>query len=371
MTPIPQKPYSKGKSGSFFQQRLPSVFILYNPLPLAVLLLIVGLVCIAIGITEVICSSRAKSVDLRYDNINNYGFQMSDSDIYSHKFTFKGMTYSMGETTYVSFELKDSLVAPILLLYRLTNFHQNYRMYFSSKDPYQLDGRNRKIDSDCKPFKYPGEFQGDEQDGYYSPCGSIAWSFFNDSFTLYKLSESFDGSNIPSDSTLICNGAAFDASGNSLLDSNLCSKKGIAISSTQYGYKQPSTSRKHGGSVWKAGGVADSTDVYLQHGYYYEEPGHVIPDPTDEDFILWSTSAFLPDFKNVYRFINTDLEAGHYVFVITELFSYPGEKHIVLETRNFFGSSHLLVAIFTLVLGSCSFLSSLAMILLRYPFATQ
>eukprot|EP00796_Vickermania_ingenoplastis_P013353 gene13353-9185_t len=370
---LPRKPYSKGWLGAFQQQKVKSTYVLYTPIPTAVLILAIALCCIPLGVVEIVYSKRAKIIQYRYDSINHYAFEMSEGSSHAHSFMFNGQTYSMGSTTFLKFELKETLAAPVLLMYHLKGFHQNYRNYLISKDAEQLYGRSTKIISDCRPFKYPGEFQGDTVEGYYSPCGSIAWSLFNDSFALYRLaSNSFDGSTIPADSVLICDGAQFDEDGNSLLqDTNKCTKKGIALESSVFSIREPSTDTDNSGPIWMAGGNPSSDDPFLKGGFYYKEPGHLIPAAVDEDFIVWSESALLPDFYNIYRVIHADLEAGHYLFDITELYQFPGEKHVALATRNWLGGNHLALGIITLVLGGLAFISSLVIVLLRYPFATQ
>lgn len=368
-TGIPPKPYSKGRFNAFRQQKIPSIFVVHSPFPVAFLFLLTAILCIPIGILEVAYSRRTTNLDFRYDNINNYVFKMEESSSLPHTFLFSGSTYSMGVRTFLLIELKDTIVAPSVLKYRLKGFHQNFRSFFISKDEYQLYGKGSALTKDCDPFRFPGYISGDIQDGYYSPCGSIAWSMFNDSFKLYKLEKgTFSGSEVPADATLICDGSAFDGKGNSLSTINKCSKDGIALPSVLYGYKEPSLSTVYSGPIWKSGGDSTSSNPYNKEGYYYNEPGHQIPDPLDIDFILWSSSAYIPDFTNAYRILNVDLEAGEYLFEITELFSFPGEKHIILSTNNWIGSFSSDVGGVTLAVGCFSLVAAILVAVVRYPF---
>ena len=81
----------------------------------------------------------------------------------------------------IQFYIPDRLKPPVLLYYQLTNFYQNHRRYVKSFDQQQLQGhaRNTKdIDgSDCDPLKL-----GEDNKPYY-PCGLIANSKFNDTFS--------------------------------------------------------------------------------------------------------------------------------------------------------------------------------------------
>ena len=79
------------------------------------------------------------------------------------------------------FNIPRDLEAPVLLYYRLTNFYQNHRRYVKSLDSDQLKGEAVKNSSlgACDPL--------DTKDGKpYYPCGLIANSVFNDTFTNPK-----------------------------------------------------------------------------------------------------------------------------------------------------------------------------------------
>lgn len=370
-TGIPPKPYSKGNFNAFRQQNIKSVFVVYSPLPVICVLLFTAALCLLIGIVEIVYARRARLYDFRYDNISHYTFTMENTSSLPHTFSFDGKTYSMGKQTFLLIELTETVAAPVLLRYRLKGFYQSFRNFYVSKDEYQLFGEDKILNSDCKPFRYPGEVVGDIQPGYYAPCGSMAWSLFNDSFKLYKVAKgSFTGSEVPSDATIICDGSAFGSEGISLTADNQCSKDNIALPSLVSRYKAPSSTSLNSGPIWSAGGNSSSSDPYNKEGYYYGEPGHLIPDSQDQDFILWSSPSYLPDFTNTYRIINEDLEPGEYLFDITELYSFPGEKHIIIETDNAMGSSFVDTGAVTVAIGAFSLLGAIFAAILRYPFAS-
>lgn len=82
----------------------------------------------------------------------------------------------------IQFEIENEIGPSVLLYYRLTNFYQNHRRYVKSEDPTQLQGTfrsNVSVDgSDCDPLKL------DPHTGKaYYPCGLIANSVFNDTFS--------------------------------------------------------------------------------------------------------------------------------------------------------------------------------------------
>lgn len=84
------------------------------------------------------------------------------------------------------FEIPEDMTPPVLFYYQLTNFFQNHRRYVDSFDTDQLKGKVRSYSQikggDCDPL------WGDEKaEKPYYPCGLIANSLFNDTFTNPEL----------------------------------------------------------------------------------------------------------------------------------------------------------------------------------------
>ena len=81
----------------------------------------------------------------------------------------------------VQFQIPEDINPPVYLYYRLTNFYQNHRRYVKSYDQDQLNGKNVKYAdlSLCDPLRSPSPTN---QTLYY-PCGLIANSLFNDTFS--------------------------------------------------------------------------------------------------------------------------------------------------------------------------------------------
>lgn len=79
----------------------------------------------------------------------------------------------------LQFNIPDNLHPPVLLYYRLTNFYQNHRRYVKSLDSDQLKGQAKKNSSlgACNPL------DTDDDGKPYWPCGLIANSLFNDTFS--------------------------------------------------------------------------------------------------------------------------------------------------------------------------------------------
>ena len=85
----------------------------------------------------------------------------------------------------LSFEIPNDIQPPILFYYRLTNFYQNHRRYVKSVDIEQLKGSAvsaGSISGDCSPLDLAPDGRP------YYPCGLIANSMFNDTFTSLNAS---------------------------------------------------------------------------------------------------------------------------------------------------------------------------------------
>lgn len=80
----------------------------------------------------------------------------------------------------LEFEVTNDIGPPVLMYYQLTDFYQNHRRYVKSFDQDQLKGKYRSSKdingSDCDPLKNIGATT-------IYPCGLIANSLFNDTFS--------------------------------------------------------------------------------------------------------------------------------------------------------------------------------------------
>jgi hypothetical protein len=80
----------------------------------------------------------------------------------------------------VYFKLDSTFQKPVYLYYGLNNFYQNHRRYVNSRDDNQLLGNvltPSGLNTNCNPY-------GSVNGTVYAPCGAIANSLFNDTFTL-------------------------------------------------------------------------------------------------------------------------------------------------------------------------------------------
>lgn len=371
----------KENGSPFQQQKMSHFFAQHNPPSTIICMFIVAIAFIPVGSAILVASESMYEKNIRYDNINSFQYGRCDHKLRNHSLGDGATFATTGCRARPVFTITSKVEGPVYMYYRLVNFYQNYRLYAKSINDNQIQGleiADRADISDCWPFTGPGENDGTvattlKPDGttsrqyaemQYSPCGTIAWSMFNDTIGLYKIDNaSVVNSLAPTDempigngATLICDGGGFAANGSYVggKAGNACSKRGIAFpSDVDTRFK---TAHK-GGKVWHGEGQAASTDVYQRNGWYANEMGHKLPLATDEDFIVWTRIAGLSDFRKLYRKIPGGLEAGTYALDVIEEFdvaSFEGEKHIVLQTANWVGGRNLVLgSLFIAFGGTC------------------
>ena len=200
---------------------------------------------------------------------------------------------------HLKFNIPDTMGPPVLFFYHLTNFYQNHRRYVDSFDADQLKGTAKSwgdIDnSKCTPLK------GDKDDKKpYYPCGLIANSMFNDSFTSPSMLNAPGGDDEP---------RVY------LMDNNT----NIAWDSDKALYGET----KYG-----------PDDVLPPPNWAERYPGGVYTDtnkPPDlknwEAFQVWMRTAGLPTFSKLYqRNDSTKMEPGTYEVIVDDRRFIPYQK---------------------------------------------
>lgn len=323
-----------------------------------------------------------------YSDIHKYQYIPDDPAVNINEgirsFEVNGETYTQGTITQVYFTLKKRLTSPVYLYYGLEKVYQNFRTFNDGRSIEQLRGLPQskwKNLEKCEPFRRPG-FLDDNVDlviNYtssggtsssttansftYNPCGSYAWSMFNDTFTLYKTHASQEATSGDTGLTLICNSSDFDAVGNSLGGSkqkNRCRKKGITFRADSQVRYSPLVL---GDNIWSLRYPSTTTNEYLKNGWYLNEPGHSLQDPEDYDLQVWLRTALLSNFKKLYRIIDEDLEPGDYMMEIEEFYdvvSFKGKKLFYVQNTGPLGNGTRAIAILFFAMGLISFIVGVA-----------
>lgn len=216
----------------------------------------------------------------------------------------------------VSFSLGSTLRAPVFLLYRLDNFYQNHRRYIQSKSNEQLLGQTISASqaSICAPFITNAQMKVSKSWGgvaldpnaVASPCGTIAYTFYNDSFALSSAS-------------------------------------GVSYAIDESGISWPN-------------------DVYGKYRRAENSSATQWTDPQNEHFVNWMRTSGLPNFKKLWGKIYSPLAAGNYTMTVTNSFNlteWSGRKSFILATDSSAGGKNYLLPI-TLLLASLASLIAAA-----------
>jgi hypothetical protein len=223
----------------------------------------------------------------------------------------------------LQFTIPKDLDTKVMFYYKLTNFYQNHRRYVKSKSNSQLLGNVLDVDaikSDCDPVIRNKDIKPSltsfykntplPAEGAAFPCGLIAKSFFNDTYTIQKLDDNAN-TPIPINTT------------------NIAWPADLKLK-----YKRPVN-------------PADWSKMWM--------------DTTNEHFVVWMRPAGLPDFRKLWGRID-NMKAGKYNLIIND--NYPttifnGSKSVVLSTVNAFGGKNIFLGYSYIVVGGICILMAI------------
>jgi len=220
--------------------------------------------------------------------------------------------------------IAEDLKPTISFFYRLDNFYQNHRRYVNSFNAKQLlgdavDGSTINA-STCSPLAH------DDDGKIIYPCGLVANSLFNDTYSFPKLL------NVP----------------------------GLATNETYYmmsrkGITWPGMKDLYGPTKYKLDEIVPPPNWYENYKYGYTENN---PPPNlkeEEDFQNWMMLAAAPNFYKLFMKNDKDvMKTGTYEIEIEDNFNttlYNGQKSIVLTTVSTMGSRNIWPGIIFLIVG--------------------
>lgn len=296
----------------FTQQSLPACKPVLTPTWVITVFLLMGVLFIPVGLVVLHTSRSVAEIVYRYDAEcvplsykNNMVAYIKDS--------------SSPKLCSATLKVNRTMKAPIYIYYQLDNYYQNHRRYVKSRSDKQLlHGLAYNDTSSCKPIQSHNGLP-------IVPCGLIAWSLFNDTYTF--------------------------ALGSSELKVN---RKNIA---------------------WKS----DREHKFGKHVYPFNfQNGTLIgggnldpniPLSDHEDLIVWMRAAALPSFRKLYGRIEEDLHADDVLDIKImnnyNSYSFGGRKKLVISTSSWLGGRNDFLGVAYIFVGSSSLLISIFFTLLH------
>lgn len=185
----------------------------------------------------------------------------------------------------VEFTLPEDFTPPVLFYYRLSNFYQNHRRYVASFSNQQLKGealsKDQVDESKCDPLRSP-----EEGEKPYYPCGLIANSIFNDTFS----------------SPLLLGGDEPE-------EYSMSNNSGIAWESDKTLY---------GKTEYRNDEVVPPPNWQKLFGTEYSDEAPIPNLEEWEGFMVWMRTAGLPTFSKLYQRNDIDvMKKGTYRVVIS------------------------------------------------------
>lgn len=183
------------KDTPFRQQTLQGYQPIYTARLVSIIFFISAILFFAFGFPLYVSSERVVEVTKRYDD-----------DCKESKQNCK-----------ITINIDKKIPEPVYVYYKLENFYQNHRLYVRSRSYAQL--RNGKpTDTElnlCSPAKYNKDFKGYykptdskelKDDDVAVPCGMVARSVFNDTYSISGYDIEFDDLVYESDKNIWING---------------------------------------------------------------------------------------------------------------------------------------------------------------------
>ncbi|GJV84524.1 ALA-interacting subunit 3-like protein [Tanacetum coccineum] len=296
------------KYSRFTQQELSACKPILTPSWVISAFMLVTIVFVPIGLASLFASSHVVEIVNRYDD------RCAPSGSKADKVRFI-QSSTADKTCNTTLHVHKDMKHPIYVYYQLDNFYQNHRRYVKSRSDKQLRNRNHENDtSTCKPEDF-------HNGRTVVPCGLVAWSMFNDTFS-------------------------FSTNNNQPLP---VKKRGISWKSDR--------DNKFGKDVFPK----NFQNGPLIGGAHLDES---IPLNEQEDLIVWMRTAALPTFRKLYGKIEVDLKAGDTINVIMQnnynTYSFNGKKKLVLSTSSWLGGKNNFIGIAYLAVGGLCFFLAIA-----------
>ncbi|KAE8299106.1 Cell cycle control protein 50A [Larimichthys crocea] len=328
-------------NSAFKQQRLPAWSPMLTANTVLPFFYFMALICMLLGVWLLLTVQSTQEMKLDYTEAGSCNL------CYIKRQNASNAAQSC--TCSVMFSIQKAFKGDVFFYYGLKNFHQNLRRYMDSRDDGQMVGRKRNLKN---PSSYCQPFDKDQTGVPIAPCGAVANSIFNDSFTLSYHQPGSYRVRIP----LLRRGITW------YTDENVK-------------FRNPKTENLTLAEVFKD----TARPLYWQKPVYELDPD----DPTNngfinEDLIIWMREAAFPNFKKLYGVLNRadevfakGLPAGNYTIDINYNFPvqyFRGRKEVVLTTLTWFGGQNHFLPVAYLVTSSLILLLAVVLTVIWWKF---
>lgn len=340
----------KGKSGplarrpdnsAFKQQRLPAWSPMLTANTVLPFFYLMALICMLLGVWLLLTVQSIQEIKLDYTKAGTCNICFEKRKNVSNAAQPCSCT--------VVLNIKQKLKGDVFFYYGLRNFHQNLRRYMDSRDDTQMVGRLRNLES---PSSYCEPFRVDQNGNPIAPCGAVANSMFNDSFSLKYIDSS--GHSVPV--VLLRQGITWYTDKNVKFRNP--KRENLTLAQVFNGTVRP---------------------------LYWQQPVYKLDadDPNNngfinDDFIVWMREAAFPNFKKLFGFLDRSndpfkggLPAGNYTIDISYNFPvqpFQGKKEVVLTTLTWFGGQNHFLPIAYLVTSSLILLIAIVLTVIWWKF---
>ncbi|KAI0012694.1 Lem3/Cdc50 [Xylariaceae sp. FL0662B] len=340
---------------AFRQQRLKAWQPILTPKTVIPLFFLIGIICAPVGGLLIYASSTVKELRIDYTNCFRDAptdqADLMDADLVFPSFKDNNTVNAVWKRTEdtnhtygavnvtnltrctLTFDIPEEMPAPVLFYYRLENFYQNHRRYVASFYDKQLLGDDVSVSdvssSPCSPLAVES---GSNPSWAYYPCGLIANSVFNDTFSRPLLL------NVPVEQG-----------------------EQSSVQNLTYEMKETSIAWESDKALYGPRKSTNYDDIRPPPNWQKRYPNQYTaenPPPNlqeDEHFIVWMRTAGLPTFSKLYSRNDTaPMQIGRYQLDIIDNFRtdvYQGKKSIVLTTLSVMGGKNNFLGILWLVVG--------------------